>query len=142
MMTIDPSKLFQFCSSKGWYFLIFVCTLLSDLIAMIKQMNTHSGLSVGVAGLKQAIFPCWLNKSYILYLTACSINTPHSTKPIYFPATNQPPKASLTCPQRPCCCQFQPAQALKSFCGVYQGSVGNGGKGIRLKPWGTDNTGR
>lgn len=100
--------------------LMFACTLVSDLTAVIKQ-PTHILACVQAAGLKPAISPCWLDVFYILYLTACSFNAPHSTKPIYFPSTKWPPKASLTCPQRlaPVNCSQRSTQS----CGeVYQGS--------------------
>lgn len=74
-------------------FLQFACTLVSHFTAMIT--NIFCGFSIKVAGLKQAISPCWLDVFYILNFTACSFNTPHSTKPIYFSFTNWPLKASL-----------------------------------------------
>lgn len=53
---------------------------------------------------------------YILYLTAFGgFSVPHRTKPIYFPPADWPPEASLTCPQRLCCCQFQSVQHSKAF---------------------------
>lgn len=106
--------------------LMFACTLVSDLTAVIKQ-PTHILACVQAAGLKPAISPCWLDVFYILYLTACSFNAPHSTKPIYFPSTKWPPKASLTRPQRlaPVNCSQRSTQS----CGeVYQGSGGKESK--------------
>lgn len=68
-------------------FLMLACTLFSNF-KRHDEANTYSGLSVKAAGLKRAISPCWLDMLYILYLTACSFNAPHSTKPIYFPSTD------------------------------------------------------
>ena len=108
----------------------FACTqscAVSHLTAMIT--NIFCSFSVKVAGLKPAISPCWLDVFYILNFTACSFNTPHSTKPIYFSSTNWPLKASLTRPPpKTLLLSILVSTAFKSHHGVLSGLLGGESK--------------
>lgn len=118
-------------------FLRFAWTSVSDLTAMIT--STYSGFSVKVAGLKPVISPCWLDVFYILYLTACSFNTPHSAKSIYFPSTNWPPKASLTHPPKTLLLSILVSATLQSCRGLFTRALRKGKQRTKRhqpKPWG------